>query len=474
MLPEIAQWVSPDEMRASICQESLREFAIDAWHTVEPKTRFVQGWHLDAICDHLEAITHGDIHNLVINMPPRHMKSLLVSVFWPAWVWTTRPDKRWIFGSYNQNLSKRDSVKTRRVIESAWYQRNFGHVFKMAADQNEKMRFENDKAGQRLAVGVGSGTGEGADYMVADDPHKTDEIESKAALEKAIEWWDGTASTRANDPKNFGKVIVMQRITDKDLSGHVLAKGGYEHLCLPAEYRGKKYHTSVGFEDPRTRDGELLWPERFDDASILELKKSLGSHRSEGQLQQDPVAVVGGLFKRQWWQRYREAPHFDMIVQIWDTAQKAGITNDYSVCATWGITKTGFYLIDIWRNKVEAPQLENAAMDLYVRFPDVRCVVVEDKNSGSSLIQHLKQKTRMPVLAYNPESRDKEVRASAATPTVESGKCYLPEDKPFVEDFILEHEKFPNVENDDQVDTTSMLIDLFNRPVPQQPRITFI
>ena len=242
----------------------LREFVRQAWPVPEPTTAYVHGWPLDAICEHLEAITSGQIRNLLITVPPRHMKSLAVSVFWPSWEWIRWPGRRWLFARYAATLSIRDSLQCRRLIQSLWYQRGWGDRFLLTGDQNEKRRFENDRGGSRIASSVGgSNTGEGGDRVVVDDPHNVNEAESAPVRQAVINWWDTVMSTRLNDPKTGAKVIVMQRVHQRDLGGHVLEQGGYEHLCLPAEYEGNRRKTVIGWSDPRQQIGELLWPERF-------------------------------------------------------------------------------------------------------------------------------------------------------------------------------------------------------------------
>jgi hypothetical protein len=286
----------------------LREFVRQAWHVVEPSTPFVPGWHIDAITDHLEAISRGHIRNLLINVPPRHMKSLLVSVFWPAWEWITWPERRWLCSSYASSLSIRDSLQCRRLIESPWYQARWGHIFSLTSDQNAKSRFDNNRSGYRLATSVGgSVTGEGGDRIVCDDPHKVDEVVSDSLRKAAIDWWDIAMSTRVNDPKTSAMIIVMQRCHQRDLSGHLLEKGNFEHLCLPAEYEGPSRMTSIGFSDPRTELGELLWPDRFGIKEIADLKISLGSYAAAGQLQQRPSPAGGGIFKRHWFRYFQPA-----------------------------------------------------------------------------------------------------------------------------------------------------------------------
>jgi hypothetical protein len=294
------------EIDRELAERNLRDFVRLAWHVVEPSTSFMDGWHIDAITDHLQAITRGEIRNLLINVPPRHMKSLLVSVFWPCWEWLRCPQRRWLFSSYAASLSIRDSVKCRRLIESPWYQANWGDRFALTGDQNAKARFENDRTGYRLSTSVGgAATGEGGDRIICDDPHNVHEAESDAVRKATLDWWDVVMSTRLNNPKTAAKVIVMQRCHQLDLSGHLLEQGGWEHLCLPAEHEGTVFESSIGWTDPREQVGELLWPERFGIPEIADLKRSLGSYAAAGQLQQRPSPAEGGILKRHWW-RYWE------------------------------------------------------------------------------------------------------------------------------------------------------------------------
>jgi hypothetical protein len=212
------------EIDAELATRSLAEFVRQAWLVIEPSTPFVPGWHIDAIIEHLEAVTYGQIRNLLINVPPRHMKSLLVSVFWPAWEWIRWPERRWLFSSYGAQLSIRDSVKCRRLIESPWYQSRWAGRFALTSDQNTKGRFDNDRSGYRLSTSVGgAATGEGGDRVVCDDPHNVQEAESDSVRKATLDWWDVTMSTRVNDPKTAAMLVIMQRCHEQDLSGHLLA-----------------------------------------------------------------------------------------------------------------------------------------------------------------------------------------------------------------------------------------------------------
>lgn len=463
-------------IRTEQARRSLSHFSRQAWHVLEPATPYVHGWHIDAITEHLEAVTNGEIRKLLINMPPRHMKSLLISVFWPVWEWIAHPERRWLFSAYAQSLSVRDSLKCRRLIESPWFQERWGGQFQLTSDQNAKTRFDNDKTGYRIATSVdAAATGEGGDRVVVDDPHNAREAMSQAKRESTLIWWDETMSTRLNDPKTGAHVIVMQRLHEKDLSGHILEQGGYEHLCLPAEYEPEGARvTCIGWEDPRKNEGELLWPDRFGPAELAMLKRSLGSHAAAGQLQQRPVPAEGGMVKLAWFKRFTTPPANPvMIVQSWDTAQKAKQINDPWVCGTWLVTETGWYLVEVLRRRMEYPEGRRTAIAHAAKWkPDA--ILIEDKSSGSSLIQELRTETSLPVIAIEPEN-DKITRMSVQTPKIEAGRVYLPDasadDAEWLADYETELCRFPLVTHDDQTDMTSQFLGWVSKPDDGEPRI---
>lgn len=305
---------------------TLGEFIEGAWSIVEPSTPYLHNWHIDAVVEHLEAVTRGEIRDLLINIPPRHGKSLIVSVFWPTWVWTFAPEFRWLFSSYAQSLSTRDSLKCRRIIQSRWYQSRWGARVNLTSDQNVKTRFENDRSGYRIATSVGgAGTGEGGDAVVVDDPHNVKKAESDLDREGIRHWWDEVMSTRLNDPKTGVRVMVMQRVHEEDLAGHVLDRGGYEHLCIPAEYEPTTTVTSLGWSDPRTEEDELLWEERIPRPVLEKLKIDLGIYGTAGQLQQRPSPRGGGMFQREWFEVVDAIPkHGGIRGRYWDKAGTQG------------------------------------------------------------------------------------------------------------------------------------------------------
>jgi predicted phage terminase large subunit-like protein len=445
--------------------QSLPEFIRQAWHVVEPATPYVHGWHLDAISDHLKAISVGHIRNLIINIPPRYMKSLSVCVFWPCWEWTDRPSLRWLFSSYSDRLAIRDSLKCRRLIDSPWYQERWGDVFHLAGDQNEKSRFENNKTGYRLATGVGgAATGEGGDRLIVDDPIKAKDADSDAIRATANTWWDETMSTRGNDPKTVAKVIIMQRLHDDDLTGHVLHKmrdGGehYEHLCLPAEYEPRVFVSGIGWSDPRAEDGTLLWPERFNAENIQALKKSLGSYGASGQLQQRPTPRGGGMIKRAWWKFYKVAPTaFDRIVDSWDMTFKDSKSSDFVSGQKWGKIGADAYLLARIHDRMDFPTAQQAVKNLAAIPPHAPAKLIEDKANGTAIIASL-QRIIPGLIPVEPEG-SKQARASAVSPFIEAGNCYLPDPSiaPWIEEFIAECASFPLGAHDDDVDAMSQAL----------------
>ena len=486
-----------EEIDRELATRRLREFVRLAWPIIEPSTPFVPGWHIDAIIDHLEAVTNGQIRNLLINVPPRHMKSLLVSVLWPAWEWIQHPERRWLYSSYAAILSIRDSVKCRTLIESPWYQARWADRYALASDQNTKMRFENNRSGYRIATSVGGTvTGEGGDRIVCDDPHNVGEVESDSVRKSTIDWFDVVMSTRVNDPRTASKVVVMQRCHQRDLSGHLLEQGGWEHLRLPAEYEEPKCVTSIGWTDPRKLPGELLWPDRFGPKEITDLKISLGSYAAAGQLQQRPSPAGGGIFKRHWfrfWQppganlppivvRFPDGTQRPIIAeaigkveehaQSWDCAFKDLDTSDFVVGQVWGRLGSAFLLLDQVRARMDCPTTAKAVRDLSAKWRYCSAKLIEDKANGSAVIQML-QREIPGLLPVNPGG-GKVARAAGVSPLIEAGNVYLPHPAyaPWVEDFIEECAAFPNGAHDDQVDAMTQLLLRWNM-APQEQTVVY-
>jgi predicted phage terminase large subunit-like protein len=477
----------PDPATTRALETSLRAFAEAAWSVIEPATPFVPGWHIDAICEHLEAVSRGQIRNLIINMPPRHMKSSLVAVLWPAWEWTTAPHMRWLFTSYAQSLSVRDSIKTRRLIQSPWYQARWGHRYQLTRDQNEKLRFENDRTGYRLATSIdGSNTGEGGDRIVADDPHNVREAESDTVRLSVIDAWDSAIANRANNPKTVARVVMMQRVHEEDLSGHLLARGDWEHLMLPAEFEPqRRCATVLGWSDPRQHENELLWPDRFGPKEMADLKRDLAlPYRIAGQLQQRPAPAEGGVLKDWWWRywcwegqedilppvrvrtpegeqllRARQIPAgFDIELQSWDMAFKDTKHSAFVVGQVWGQEAADCYLRDQVREKMDFVATQDAVIETTRLWPRALLKLVEDKANGPAIIASLRSK--IPGFDAVEPDGSKEARMMAVAPAIKSGNVYIPHPMiaPWVPGFLAECAVAPYGRYMDQVDTMSQAL----------------
>jgi predicted phage terminase large subunit-like protein len=471
-----------------------------AWERIDPSP-FVGGWHLEAIAEHLEAViahvTGGDgINRLIVNVPPRTGKSTSVSVAWPVWAWILHPEIRWLFTSYAERLAVRDARKSRTLITDQWYRDRWGERYSLLGDQNEKSRYENDKGGYRLSSSFGgSSTGEGGDIIVADDPHKADDAQtSDIKREDVLEEWDTTFSTRLNDSKTGAFVIIMQRLHEKDLTGHVLAKNaGYVHLCLPMEY--SRSHPFIWPDDPRIEDGELLQPERFGPAQVKALKEDLQARASAGQLQQLPAPEDGITFHRADLERYwlpRKSvpcttcdsagrvgadlsiicprchgvgdlgywPEVDERALSWDMAFKNTAHSSFVVGAVWGRKGAKKYLLDLVRARMDFTETLEAFKAQVQKWPDAHLRLVEEKANGAAVISALKKE--IPgIVPVNPDKDGgKEARANAVSPQFQAHDVMIPHPSiaPWVGEWVEEHIKFPNGENNDQVDTTTQIL----------------
>lgn len=302
---------------------TLSEFIKAYWSMLEPATLYLHNWHIDAICDHLTAVTNGDLRKLVINVPPGFMKSLSVCVFWPAWEWAeVDASTRWLFSSYSDDFAMRDSRKTRDLIRSKQYQEAYGHRVHVRRDRDGVKDFHNDRTGFRKAVGVeGGGTGERADRIVTDDPHKITEIDSAVRRDAVVEWWRSLMTMRGADPRTSTHVIIMQRLHERDIAAVAVEDLGYECLRIPNEFEpSARCATSIGWSDPRTELDELAWPERFDAEETAAMKISLRPRGYAGQAQQRPTPIGGLMFRREWFRVIGAPPANVIACRSWDLA----------------------------------------------------------------------------------------------------------------------------------------------------------
>jgi len=481
-LPEVFEISDIEFDRESVRREGLREFVRLAWHLVEPATRFVWGWHIDVICEHLEALWRCEINDLVINMPPRHMKSLTVAVFFPAFLWTRAPAERLLFSSYAEKLSIRDSVKTRRIIESPWYQARWGHLFTLLSDQNQKIKFENDQGGYRLATSVdGSNTGEGGDIIVVDDAHNVNDRESKLAREGVIDWWDNVMSTRSNNPKRRRRLIMGQRVHERDLPQVVVEKGGWYHLSLPAEYEdGKcpiKQCTHHWSKDPRTTPGELLWEGQFGRAELDKLKEDLGPVGTASQLQQRPAPLEGNLCKKSWLRYFTSESVNQQVYYLLhtptetiriskaecsifftiDLAASTKTSADLTVVSVWAaIRRMGVLLwLDTVGERMEGPDQQDLIWKMNQTWKP-SLIGVESTAYQLTLFQTM-IRSGLPGHKLNAD-KDKVSRFIPAGNAYKNGLIYHPAHAPWLGEVEGQLLTFPEAGHDDYVDTCSYAV----------------
>ena len=443
-------WDDRANLYAYLKDESLRTFVKFAWGLVESSQEYVHGWHVDAICDHLEAVTRGDILKLIINIPPRHGKSTLISVLWPAWVWTKQPEVKWLFGSYAAALSIRDNIRFKDVIKSDFYQGLFGN------------KITNTKRGHRIATSVtGGSTGEGGDYIVADDPHKIEESESEIARQTAIDWWVQTINTRKNNPATTRMVLVMQRVHENDLSGYLLEHGkGFTHLCLPTKYEKKVYITPIGWQDPRKEEGELLWPKRFTQEVVDDLEFELGPYGFASKYQQRPAPKAGAMFQPQWFRLETGYPiEVKKIVRFWDKAGTSG-GGAYTVGVRMSVSLNNIvYVEDVIRAQLDDLDRERLIRQTAerdrMRAPHTQIWLEQEGGSGGkdSIAASIRNLAGYIVFAERPTG-DKATRASPYAAYAKAGNVVLC-NGPWVDAYLKELSFFPFGKYKDQVDASS-------------------
>lgn len=451
-----------DEERA-LSQDSLAAFARLAWPVLEPATPLKWGWALDLMCDHLEAVTRGDIKRLLMNVPPGSMKSLLTGVIWPAWEWGPKgmASKRYLATAHMEKLAIRDNMKCRRLIQSQWYQRLW--PIELTSDQNAKGKFENAATGFREAMAFTSMTGSRGDRVILDDPHSVDDANSSVKLEADILTFREALPSRVNNDQS-AIVIIMQRLNEGDVSAVALDLG-YQHLCLPMRYEGTSKWV-VGNGDPRTIDGELMFPERFPESQVCELEKTLREYGTAGQLQQRPVPRGGGLFKREWFKIIRAMPNdVKRTVRAWDFAATAKATSnnpDWTAGVRMHKTDSLFIIDNVNRFQlgpadVRGRFLQQAAIDgtnVHIRIP-------QDPGQAGKAQAHqfIDALAGYPITAV-PPTGDKATRATPLAAQAEVGNVALlatgdPERDAWIEPFLDEICMFPAGKHDDQVDAAA-------------------
>lgn len=468
-LEEARQLLHLEEEVQHYARQDLAVFCRLFWDEVEPGRAFLWNWHLDQICEHLMAVSLGVIKKLMISVPPRTTKSTITSVMWQPWTWAQLPEEdsdllgprsRWLTGSHSEFLSVRDTRRSRRIMESAAYSafRSFGFLTDTAT------QFENTSTGKRMAFGTLTGiTGEGGDYLSLDDPHPAIEgMFSKAGREHVLNTWDMQMANRVSDPIKSARIITMQRLHVSDLVGHILSKEhDWTYLKLPMEAPDTPCVTVLGLADPR-KPGELLWPKRFPESVVEAEKTRLGTYGSAAQLDQTPIPMGGTIIPLDKIFRVSALPKFRMAFLSVDTSQKDREINDPWAIGLFGITVDGrIILADVFSKRMTYPAGKRAVLDFWKKWRDtvpLTAAVIEDKSSGSSLIQELRKLSDpIPAIAISPTT-DKVTRMSTESPVIDAGLFGVLDDQPWLIDYLAELGGFPDYPTKDRVDMTSMAL----------------
>ena len=404
-----------------LLRHDFATFAGRCFQELNPQTELAVNGHLEVIAAKLTEVRDGRVRRLIINLPPRHLKSLMASIAFPAWCLGLDPSAQILCVSYAQDLADKLARDCRSIMMSPWYRQIFRT--RLAAHRNAVQEFITTRQGYRLATSTGGVlTGRGADIILIDDPLKPEEAISKAQRQACNEWFVHTLYSRLNDKRHGAIVIIMQRLHEDDLVGHVLGQEAWEILSFPAIAEADEEHRIETILEPkcfRRRQGEALHPDREPLETLDRIRRTIGEYNFAGQYQQSPAPLGGGLVKAEWFKRYREnevPERFDRIVQSWDTANKATELSDFSVCTTWGASGKNLFLLSVFRRRLEYPALKRAVREQQSLF-GASVILIEDKASGTQLIQELITEGCHGATRYQPTG-DKTMRLHAQTALV--------------------------------------------------------
>lgn len=455
--------MAPEETRrllAASRRQELAAFVAGALPVLMPGVAYHDNWHIWAISHEVEQFLLGRTPRLLITCPPRHLKSIIASVCGPAWALGNNPRLRLVCLSHTGELAAKHHDDCRRLMESDYYRALFPHAA-ISPQKNTQTEFRMVAGGGRLSLSVGGPlTGRGGDLIIIDDPIKAEDAASETKRTGVNAWYSETLASRLNDPKSGGIAIVMQRLHDDDLAGHVTEGGGWRHLNLPAIAEDDQTIAISATAFHQRKVGDLLHPARLGQGELDALKADMGSNRFSAQYQQRPAPRDGAIIKRQWLVRFPVAPvrqASDVIIQSWDTAAKTSEKNDYSVCATFLMRGRVFYLLHVLRIRVEFPDLVLRVKQHATEWRTHR-LLIEDAGPGQQVLQALRVDAYAPKgIAVKPEG-DKVMRLEGQSHKFEAGEVFLPESAPWLDDFINELLAFPKGRHDDQVDAVSQAL----------------
>ncbi len=464
------------EFIRALLRQDLTSFIHKVFQTVRSGEVYFSNWHIEAIAYCLEQCFLGNIKRLIITLPPRHLKSIAASVAFPAWVLGKDPTQKIVCVSYSQDLSAKHALDTRTVLEAGWYRDIFPHT-RLNPHKNAIQEFMTTRGGFRLATSIGGTlTGRGGNLIIIDDPHKPEEVYSDTRRQAVLDWHGTTLFSRLDNKSKDVIILIQQRLHEEDLAGYLLPSGEWTHLNLPA--LAEEEHT-IALPQNRVyvrRVGECLDPHREPLDVLNAIKKDIGSAAFAAQYQQRPTPLDGGYIKGDWFKYYETPPgkeHKDRIVQSWDTASKTQTVNDYSVCTTWLIKDNQCYLLDVFRERLEFPDLKKKILSLAV-IHHADLILIEDAGAGTGLIQDLRSESSLNIVDIQPEG-DKVARTLMATPTIEAGRVWLPKEAHWLADFLHEVMVFDKGKHDDQVDSMTQFINWCRqRPTPVDMSMAFV
>jgi predicted phage terminase large subunit-like protein len=449
---------SPSKMYSEVLRHDFSAFVHRSFRELNPKTQFLGNWHLEVLAAKLEEVRHGSCKRLIINVPPRHLKSHTASIAFPAWLLGHDPSKQILSVCYAQDLSDKLARDSRALMTCPFYAALF--ETRLSHERQAVSEFETTEGGYRLSTSVtGVLTGRGADIIIVDDPMKADDALSDTRRRSVSDWYDNTLRSRLNSQEAGAIIIVMQRLHADDLVAHVQEHEAWSVLSFPAIAEQETRYdilTPYGRRTIRRKTGEILQPALVSASTLADLRRSVTEYNFAAQYQQDPQPEAGLIVRRDWLRFYapKEKPEkFDQVVQSWDSANKVTELSDFSVCTSWGIKGSHLYLLDVFRRKMEFPDLKRAVRDLATLWT-ADIALVEDKASGTQLIQELRSEGFSIIQAAPTTEGDKVMRLRAQTAKIEGGFVLLPEGQPWLDAYILELTTFPNSKHDDQVDST--------------------
>jgi predicted phage terminase large subunit-like protein len=453
-----------------ILQRDLMSFIERSFYELNPQTAFSASPHIEVLASKLEACRRRKVRRLIVNLPPRSLKSHAATVAFPAYLLGRDPGSQIICASYGQDLADKHARDCRTLVSSPFYQRLFPWT-RLSTEKQSVNEFTTTSQGFRMSTSIGGVlTGRGADFIILDDPLKPDDALSETRRTSVNQWYDNSLLSRLNSKETGLIVIVMQRLHQDDLVGHVLSQGDWEVLSFSAiADRDEVYviESPLGRRLFERKCGQALQPARESLETLTTIRQTIGEYNFASQYQQNPMPLGGAMVKTDWLRRYDASScpsTFTCVVESWDSANKAGELNDFSVCTTWGVFDGHYYLLDVFRKRLNYPDLKRAVVEL-ARQHDADSIVIEDKASGTQLVQELQHEGAMyGIRPYKPPpGSDKILRLHTQTALIESGRVLLPVSAPWLEEYVRELTSFPGSKHDDQVDSTTQALDYLKK-----------